>query len=61
MWVDHIHMSVIIPPKYSVPQVVGVQQGEERDICGAEIRREEEIFQRAAHVGEGIFRFDGRA
>ena len=37
----------------------GVHQGEKRDICGAEIRREEEIFQRAGILGEGIFRFDG--
>lgn len=37
----------------------GMHQGEERDICGAEIRREEEVFQRTGILGEGIFRLDG--
>lgn len=42
-----------MPPKYSVPQVVGVHQGEKCDICGTEIWREEEIFQRAGIFGGG--------
>lgn len=36
-----------------------VHQGEERDMDSALVRREAEIFQRAAYVGAGIFRVHG--
>ncbi len=36
-----------------------VHQGEEHDMDSALVRREAEIFQRAAYVGAGIFRVHG--
>ena len=58
---DHVHMMLSIPPKYSVSQIVGYIKGKVCDSSGAGVWREEAEFRRAAFLGQGILRLDGRA
>lgn len=59
MMSDHIHILMSITAEVQRVAGGGVYQGEERDMDCACIRRATEIFQRAAHVGERIFRVNG--
>ena len=57
---DHVHMLLSIPPKYSVSQVNRVHQGQERDPSGEGVRRAQAQLRRAALLGAGVLRLDGR-
>jgi putative transposase len=55
--VDHVHMLIAIPPKYSVAQIVG----QECDCDCPNVSREATELQWAKLLGEGIPCLDGGA
>ena len=56
---DHVHMLVSIPPKYSVAQVVGYHQGQERNPHCADLFGQRRNFIGVAFLGAGILCFNG--
>lgn len=58
---DHVHMMILIPPKYAVSQVIGVYQGQERDLFGAGVWRAQAQLCGAAFLGSWVLRIDGRS
>jgi putative transposase len=58
---DHVHMMLSIPPKYAVSQVVAYIKGKSAIHFGPGLWRTQPRFHQAALLGQGLFRFDGRA
>jgi putative transposase len=57
---DHVHMLIMIPPKYAVSQVVGFIRGKSA-IYIAVVWRKETKFRRPKLLGSRVFRLHGRA
>ena len=56
---DHVHMMISIPPKYAVAQVVGFIKG--KSAIHIALRGGETELCRAALLGPGLLRIDGRS
>ena len=58
MLLDHVHMMISIPPKYSVAQIVGYIKGQERDPHRARLRGAAAELRWAALLGARLLRVD---
>lgn len=61
MMVDHVHMLISIPPKYSVSQVVGYIKGKRCYAFGKGVWRKEKKLCRAKFLGARLLCDDGWA
>ena len=52
---DHVHVLLLIPPKYSVAHVVGLHEREKGDLHRAQLPWTKEELQRAALLGTRLF------
>ena len=57
---DHVHMMILIPPKYAVSQVIGFIKGKSAIHLARVYGESEAQFCRAALLGPRVLRLDGR-